>query len=77
MDSMWVSGTQDLGSIPSGATNKHKNTQAEPGCFVSGGTRRKLAFISGLKEIKSGLAPARPGFCVFNMSANRNSEAIS
>ena len=28
MDSMWVSGTQDLGSIPSGATNKHKNTQA-------------------------------------------------
>ena len=28
MDSMWVSGTQDLGSIPGGATDKHKITQA-------------------------------------------------
>ena len=52
MDSMWVSGTQDLGSIPGGATNKHKNTRAQRGCFVSDRTRKKQAFLSGRGETK-------------------------
>ena len=46
MDSIWVSGTQDLGSIPSGATDKHKYTQANAWVFYLHGGCQKLAFVS-------------------------------
>ena len=73
MDSMWVSGTQDPSSILGGATNKHKNTRAVRGCFVSDRTRKKLAFLSGREETK----PAARGqlrFLYFQHEANKNSE---
>ena len=73
MDSMWVSGTQDLGSIPGGATDEHKIPRRLPGYFIFGGTRRTFTFLSGAEEIKSSCLRSWI-FCILKMSSLRNSD---
>ena len=48
-----------------------------PGRFISGGTRQKLAFVSGPEEIKSSPAKAGMGFLYFQTEPHSRTEKLS